>query len=149
MIARAAARSSKVALIVDTATSKRMGRIRQHGTKAELQTRAILTELGLRYRTKNRDLPGSPDVANRSGRWAVFVHGCFWHAHANCKRATVPKRNRDFWKAKLRANKSRDLLAIDSLRALGFAVVVIWECELVHPDRVKARLRSKLRRAIT
>lgn len=146
MIVGARVRPSNSRLVVDAATSERMGRIRQHGTAAELTTRMILTQLGLRYRTQNRDLPGSPDLANRRRRWAVFVHGCFWHAHAGCKRATVPKRNRRFWKEKLRANRSRDERALEAIKVLGFVAVVVWECELTRADRVEARLRSKLTR---
>ena len=71
-------------------TSARMGNIRQRGTEPELAVRAMLTALGVRYRTGNRDLPGSPDLANRGRHWAIFVHGCFWHAHPGCVKATMP-----------------------------------------------------------
>lgn len=131
-------------LVVDAATSQRLARIRQRGTSAELFVRRILASLGLRYRTENRDLPGSPDLANRTRRWAVFVHGCYWHAHEGCVRATVPKRNRAFWEAKFVANRARDTRALLALRRRGFQAVVVWECELEWPERVQKRLRRLL-----
>lgn len=78
-------------------------------------------------------LPGTPDLVNRRRGWAVFVHGCYWHGHLGCKRATVPKRNAEFWTEKIAANRRRDEAKIAALRALGFEVFVVWECEI---DRV-------------
>lgn len=80
-----------------------MSRVRQRGTKAERSVAAVLRDLGLNYRLNVRSLPGSPDFANRAGRWVIFVHGCFWHQHRGCPRATVPKRNREFWSEKFEA----------------------------------------------
>lgn len=131
----------QASLIVDAETSARLGRIRQSGTRAELAVRKLLSSLGGRYRVTNRDLPGSPDVANRSKGWAVFVHGCYWHSHQNCSRATVPTRNRQFWEAKFSANRARDARVIRELRGRGYKVAVVWECEIdQHPTRVKRRL---------
>lgn len=132
-------------LEVDEATSKRLGRIRQHDTTPEQIARGMLRALGFRYRIKNGDLPGSPDIANRSQRWAVFVHGCFWHGHLGCSKATVPKRNREFWEAKFIANRARDARVILQLRANGYRVVVLWECELQkEPAKVAKRLLARL-----
>jgi len=125
----------------DVATSRRMAGIRREGTKPELQVRKLLTSLGLRYRTRNRDLPGSPDLANRTHHWAVFVHGCFWHAHPRCRYATVPLANREHWVRKFEDNVQRDRRAVRSLRAKGFLVLVVWECELRRsPTQVLRRL---------
>src|ERR1051326_8026010 len=104
---------------LDAATSARLGKIRQRDTSAERAVRRILFADGFRYRISNRDLPGSPDVANRTGRWAVFVHGCFWHHHKKCARATVPRNNRAFWLDKFAANAARDAKAIAELRQRG------------------------------
>lgn len=131
-------------LIVDEVTSQRLGRIRQAETSAELAVRRTIHGLGLHFRTSNRDLPGSPDIANRSRRWAVFVHGCYWHSHEGCARATVPKRNRDFWVAKFAANRARDARVQDELRHLGFRVVVVWECELTDLPALSRRLAREL-----
>jgi DNA mismatch endonuclease, patch repair protein len=128
----------------DSATSKRMARVRHSGTAAELMVRGLLYAQGLRYRVQNRDLPGSPDIANRSGKWAVFVHGCFWHAHNGCKRAAVPERNRALWEAKFERNRQRDDRVIQTLRAEGWNVVVVWECEMADLDRLRDRLASAL-----
>lgn len=130
----------RLGLKVDRETSARLGRIRQHGTAPELAVRGIARVVGLAYRTRNRDLPGSPDLANRTRRWAVFVHGCYWHSHMGCYRATVPKRNRGFWKAKFQTNRERDRKAVADLRRLGYRVVTIWECELEKPALIRRRM---------
>lgn len=128
-------------LKLDPATSKRLGEIRQTNTLAEIAVRKILHGMGLRFRVQNRDLPGSPDIANRSRRWAVFVHGCFWHSHPRCSRATVPKRNRWFWSAKFRANRDRDKRVMIELARAGYYVVVVWECQLKRPRVASYALR--------
>jgi DNA mismatch endonuclease (patch repair protein) len=117
-----------------------MAGVRQRDTTPELAVRRVLTLLGLRYRARNRDLPGSPDVANRGGRWAVFVHGCFWHRHEGCASTTTPTRNRDFWVGKFDANVARDALAVAALRRRGFRVATVWECEAKRGDDVLAAL---------
>lgn len=116
-------------LVVDPATSLRLSKIPQRNTKVEIFVRQALHSRGVRFRIENRDLPGNPDIANRSRRWAVFVHGCFWHAHAGCPRATVPKRNRRFWVEKLDANRKRDRRSVRILRRAGFTVIIVWECK--------------------
>jgi DNA mismatch endonuclease (patch repair protein) len=117
-------------LIVDTETSARLSRIRQRDTAAERAVRRMLHSLGLRFRIHNRDLAGSPDIANRRRKWVVFVHGCFWHRHASCERTTTPTRNREFWMAKFEANVARDSRVQTALRSAGFRVLVVWECEI-------------------
>ncbi|WP_338693864.1 very short patch repair endonuclease [Bradyrhizobium sp. 26S5] len=106
-----------------------MRRVRRQDTAAELLVQRWLRMHGQRYRKRNRDLPGSPDLANRSKRWAIFVHGCFWHSHPGCKRATIPKTNTDFWTRKIADNRARDARKEGDLIALGFRVLVLWECE--------------------
>jgi DNA mismatch endonuclease, patch repair protein len=122
------------------AVSRRMALVRQHGTTPELAVRRVARQLGLRYTVKNRDLPGSPDLANRSRAFAVFVHGCYWHRHVGCPRATFPKTNKEFWRDKFRANRARDRAALVALEALGLRSVVIWECE----TRNETSLRNAL-----
>jgi DNA mismatch endonuclease, patch repair protein len=132
-------------LQVDDATSARMARVRQKATQPELLVGKALRALGHRYRSKNRDLPGSPDFANRKARWAVFVHGCFWHRHG-CSATTTPGRNREFWQAKFERNVARDQQAVEALRARGFRVLVIWECETKR--LALAELEERLRAAL-
>jgi DNA mismatch endonuclease Vsr len=110
--------------------SARMARIRQKGTKIEAIVAIVLRDLGVHYRKNVKALPGSPDFANRSKRWAVFVNGCFWHHHKGCPKATVPKSNRKFWIAKFRDNRRRDARCVTGLRREGYHVIIIWECEM-------------------
>lgn len=132
---------SRKALIVDPETSRRLGLVRQRNTSPEQLVRRLLHRLGFRFRVGGRGLPGSPDIANRTRRWAVFVHGCFWHAHSRCPKATVPKRNRVFWTEKLAANRERDRRVVRKLRAAGYTAMVVWECELKSsPAAVERRL---------
>ncbi len=137
---------SRSALDVDATTSERMGRVRQKGTAAELAVRAAARRLNLHYRIENRDLPGRPDLANRKRKWAIFVHGCFWHRHQGCVRTTTPKRNRDFWQAKFEANITRDARVIAALQKLGYLVIVIWECEAELLEVANARIQPLLKR---
>lgn len=125
----------------DRATSARMAGIRQSGTHIELLVATALRELGRHYRKNVKALPGSPDFANRSRRWAIFVNGCFWHHHTACAKATIPKSNVRFWTDKFRANRRRDALAVRKLRAMGYKVAIVWECER---ERIDRRLRKIL-----
>jgi DNA mismatch endonuclease (patch repair protein) len=133
-------------LVYDAETARRMGGIRQKDTAPEIAVRRILAALGLRYRVRNRDLPGSPDIANRGSAWAVFVHGCYWHRHSRCPRATTPRRNGDFWNAKLGANVARDRRAIAELQRSGFQVLTIWECQTKQSGVVLSIVTQFMRR---
>jgi DNA mismatch endonuclease (patch repair protein) len=114
---------------LDDTRSALMRRVRRRDTSPERAVASALRALGLAYRKNVKTLPGSPDFANKRRRWAVFVHGCYWHRHRGCKRATVPKHNRAFWETKFAANRKRDAAAIRELRRRGFKVVVVWECQ--------------------
>lgn len=125
----------------DPATSVRMAGIRQKETKIETAVAIILRDLGLRYRKNVKRLPGSPDFANQTARWAIFVNGCFWHHHAGCRKATVPKSNTSFWMQKFLDNRRRDARAIRALRHDGYLVITIWECQT---NRIRAKLSKIL-----
>jgi DNA mismatch endonuclease (patch repair protein) len=125
----------------DPRRSALMSRVRQRGTEAELAVGAVLRQLGISYGLNVTSLPGSPDFANRRMRWAIFVHGCFWHRHTGCKRATVPKTNEDFWRDKFLTNRVRDARAIRDLRRFGFRVSLVWECQTEDPDGLVAQIR--------
>ena len=105
-----------------------LGRVKQARTAPEEVVAVQLRALGIAYRRNVRDLPGSPDFANKRRRFAIFVNGCFWHHHRGCRRATIPKNNRDFWTEKFAANRRRDAANIRALRRAGYRVIVIWEC---------------------
>ena len=125
--------------------SRLMKRVRQADTPPEHAVRRALQALGVRYRLHAKDLPGSPDVVNRSRRWAIFVHGCYWHAHQGCSRWRLPKRNRDFWAEKFTSNRERDQRKLAELEELGFDVLVVWECETQEPAELRERLERFLR----
>lgn len=124
----------------DPKRSALMARVRQRGTDAERAVGSALRSFGSSYRLNVRSLPGAPDYANKRRKWAVFVNGCFWHHHRGCKRATVPKANRDFWLDKFRTNRRRDARAVRALRGRGFRVVVVWECEASDPVALARKL---------
>jgi DNA mismatch endonuclease Vsr len=113
----------------DPKRSALMARVRQRGTDVELAVGLALRKLGASYRLNVRTLPGSPDFVNRTRNWAIFVHGCFWHRHTGCARATMPKTNETFWRDKFAANRRRDAQALRELRRLGFRVGIVWECQ--------------------
>jgi DNA mismatch endonuclease (patch repair protein) len=128
----------------DPARSDLMRRVRQRGTRAENQVADALRGLGVFYRRNVRSLPGSPDFANKSRKWALFVNGCFWHRHKNCGRASTPKRNRDFWLDKFEANEKRDHRNVQLLKSMGFRVFTFWECESGQSLQLRDRLRRGL-----
>jgi DNA mismatch endonuclease (patch repair protein) len=131
-------------LLVDDVSSARMGLVRQKGTKPELVVRSLLSSLGHRFRVGRRGLAGSPDIVNASRRWVVFVHGCFWHRHG-CKASSTPSRNREFWEAKFQRNVARDQRSIEALEALGYTVIVVWECETKRDlEALRRRLAEQL-----
>lgn len=119
-----------------------MSRVRQKGTANELIVRQALHSVGGRFRVNRRALPGSPDISSERRRKAIFVNGCFWHAHHGCSKATLPKTNADFWRDKLAANVERDARKIAELRHLRFDVLVVWECEIPHSAKLRKRLHA-------
>lgn len=122
--------------------SQMMSRIRSKNTRPEVLTRSAVQALGLRFRNHVDDLPGKPDLANKTRKWAIFVHGCFWHSHPDCQLASSPKSNTGYWTEKLARNKARDTDKIAALRALGFRVLVIWECDVRDGVRMTRALHD-------
>jgi DNA mismatch endonuclease (patch repair protein) len=122
--------------------SEIMSRVPSQGTVPEMRVRRALHRLGFRFRLHRRDLPGSPDLVLPKHRVVVFVHGCFWHQHPGCKKATVPKQNRKFWIAKLARNCQRDQEVEAALIALGWRVITVWECEIRHSDNWLSELKA-------
>ncbi|TIU00670.1 MAG: DNA mismatch endonuclease Vsr [Mesorhizobium sp.] len=122
-----------------------MSAVRQKNTKPEMAVRRLLHAMGYMYRLHASELPGKPDVVFRKRRKALFVHGCFWHGH-NCGRGHRPASRSDYWDAKIDRNVARDLDRIERLRADGWDVLVVWECETLKRDAAElaVRLRSFL-----
>lgn len=123
---------------------RRMAAVRAKDTQPEMLVRRLLHRLGYRYRLHRRDLPGTPDLVFPSRRAVVFVHGCFWHRHEGCALARMPKSRLEFWQDKLEGNRRRDLRQLGELTALGWRVLVVWECELENQEALVARLRGFL-----
>ena len=111
-----------------------MAAVRRQDTHPEMTVRRALHAAGLRYRLQRRDLPGRPDIVLACRRAAIFVHGCYWHRHNNCKYASMPSTRVNFWQSKFRANIKRDQSAVKELQLSGWTVLVVWECE--SRDRV-------------
>lgn len=107
-----------------------MAAIRSQDTGPEIAVRRIVHRLGYRYRLHVRSLPGSPDLVFPSRRKVIFVHGCFWHRHPRCHRSTSPKTREVFWQTKFTSNVARDVAARQQLKADGWAILVVWECEI-------------------
>jgi len=129
-----------IQLPTDPVRSALMKRVRRHKTHVEDVVAAALRAHHMSYRRNVRTLPGSPDFANKSKGWAIFVNGCFWHHHKHCVKGTIPTRNRDFWLEKFAANRRRDAKKIKALRSLGFHVAVIWECQGLDPSALTHRI---------
>ena len=124
--------------IVDPKTrSRMMSGIRGKNTKPELTVRRFLHSQGFRYRLHRKRLPGRPDIVLPKYGTVVLVHGCFWHQHAGCRYAYMPKSNRGFWEAKLGSNVERDKQTVVQLRRLGWRVKVLWECEVAEPEKLR------------
>lgn len=107
-----------------------MSRIRSKDTKPEIMLRKSLFAQGFRYRINYKKLPGKPDIVLPKYKTVIFVNGCFWHGHENCKIAHIPKSNIAFWKKKISKNKERDLENNIKITQLGWKVITIWECEI-------------------
>lgn len=117
-----------------------MAKVGPKNTKPEMVVRKIVHALGYRFRLHRKDLPGSPDLVFPRLRKALFVHGCFWHRHANCKKATTPKTRINFWNEKFRKNIERDERKERELRLQGWDVAVVWECETKKIEQLTTRL---------
>jgi DNA mismatch endonuclease (patch repair protein) len=124
-----------------------MARIRGVNTSPELAVRRFLHERGFRFRLHLRKLPGRPDIVLPKLHTTIFVHGCFWHRHPGCKKATTPSTRKAFWKAKFEANVERDKRKVAELRDRGWTVITVWECEVtpVHLARLSLRLKKMAR----
>ncbi len=116
-----------------------MSKVRAKNTAPEMTVRRLVHALGFRYRLHGKSLPGSPDLVFSGRGCVIFVHGCFWHLH-ECRAVSVPASNRDYWVAKLERNRRRDRRNEARLRALGWRVMTVWECQLKNPDRLARRV---------
>jgi DNA mismatch endonuclease (patch repair protein) len=127
------------------ARSALMAKVPSKNTVPEIRVRRAAHAMGLRFRLGRRDLPGSPDLVFPRHRLAVFVHGCFWHRHPGCHRASLPSTRPEFWKAKFAKNEARDLAVTTALHAKGWKTLVIWECETKVQTHIQHCLREAIR----
>lgn len=127
-------------LVIDPQRSALMARIRGKNTQPEIIARRAIHARGFRYRLHRTDLPGKPDIVISRLQLAIFVNGCFWHQHANCRIAHQPQSRRIFWRNKLALNVKRDFQAQRKLAQAGWNVAVIWECEIKIPQVFAHRL---------
>jgi DNA mismatch endonuclease (patch repair protein) len=134
--------------VTDTFTRQRrseiMGRIRSTDTVPERTVRSLLHRAGFRFRLHSKTLPGKPDIVLPRYNTVVFVHGCLWHGHENCRRGRRPKSNTDYWNRKIDRNLTRDAANAEILKSLGWKRIVVWECELKDIAALKQRLVSEL-----
>ena len=121
-----------------------MSRIRSRDTTPERVVRSILHRLGFRFRLHGRKLPGRPDVVLSKHGVVVLVHGCFWHRHSRCRFAYTPKSNLPFWLRKFEENVARDRRTVKALRAHGWRVLTVWECQTADVDRLTRLLAKRL-----
>lgn len=134
--------------MTDTLTPEKrswnMSRIRGKNTKPEKIVRSALRRMGFRFFLHRKNLPGKPDIVLPKYRTVIFVHGCFWHRHKNCKYAYTPKSREKFWLSKFRENMSRDIRTRKVLRKNGWKVITVWECWTEKPDLLTRKLEILL-----
>ena len=121
-----------------------MSRVKGRDTRPEKLVRSLLHRMGYRFRLHRKDLPGKPDVVLPKHRKIVFVHGCFWHGHEGCRRASRPKSNVEFWNRKIDANIERDARAQRELESSGWKILTVWQCETHDVPMLRERLETFL-----
>jgi len=121
-----------------------MSRISGRDTKPEIVVRKLIHSFGFRFRLHVRSLPGNPDIVLPKHRKIIFVHGCFWHGHASCKRSKRPTTNTGFWNNKISGNIERDKAIIANLKELGWRTLTIWQCEINDHEKLLELLRDYL-----
>ena len=125
---------------VDAATRTRMQAVRRRDTQPELLVRRLLRRTGHRFKLHRHDLPGRPDIVFPSLHKVIFVHGCFWHGHLNCRRARLPTKNAKAWSKKITTNRVRDRRVVTQLTRIGWKSMVVWECTTSNTKKLGAKL---------
>ena len=132
--------SSEEIYKVSEQRSRNMSAIKSKNTKPEIKVRKILHSMGYRFRLHSKNLPGSPDIVLPKHKTVIFVHGCFWHRHENCKYASTPKTRKEFWNKKFTENKKRDSEIQEKIKILDWRSVVIWECETKNIENLRDKI---------
>ena len=126
--------------MISSARSKNMSAIKSKNTKPEIEVRKLLHSMGFRFRLHRKDLPGSPDIFLPKFKTVIFVHGCFWHRHENCKYSSTPKTRVQFWEKKFNSNILRDLENQKKIKDIGLRSILVWECELKNKKELEKKL---------
>ncbi len=124
--------------------SRNMAAIKSKNTKPEIEVRKLLHSMGYRFRLHMKDLPGNPDIVLKKYKTVIFVNGCFWHRHPNCKYASIPKTRPEFWSQKFKSNVERDKNNYIKIKNLGWKYIVVWECELKNRSDLVEKLKFSL-----
>lgn len=126
--------------------SYNMSRIKGKDTKPELLVRKYLHAQGYRYKLHDKTLPGKPDLVLPKHKTVIFIHGCFWHGHNNCKYFTIPKTRTEWWTEKINKNKANDEKAIKELKRNGWKIITVWECKLkpAKSNQTLNKIKAKL-----
>ena len=129
--------------VVDKQTrSRMMSNIKGKNTKPEITVRSLLHRQGFRFRIHDRSLPGKPDIVLKKYKAVIFIHGCYWHRHENCKLASTPTQNAEFWNKKFNDNVRRDSEVYCQLKALGWRIAIIWECGIRDKSNLPTYIKS-------
>ena len=122
-----------------------MASVKSRDTKPEKIVRSLVHRMGFRFSLHRKDLPGKPDIVLPRHGKVIFVHGCYWHGHANCRKATIPASNTTFWTEKIAKNRTRDAKVKRQLRRTGWQVLVVWGCEIVRVEKLLRKLNKFLK----
>jgi DNA mismatch endonuclease (patch repair protein) len=128
--------------------SYNMSQIKAANTKPEMLVRKFLHAQGFRYSLHKKTLPGKPDIVLTKYKTVIFVHGCFWHGHANCKYYKVPQTRTEWWLNKINRNKANDEKAVKALKKAGWKVITVWECKL-KPAKVENTLYTLFQKLLS
>ena len=131
---------------VDVLTSRKMSAVRHSGTAPEIAVRSALESLGIGFSTNINHKPGRPDIWLIDVDVPVFVHGCFWHRHTGCSKASTPKKNREFWLSKFKDNKERDARVLRQLKDIGYSSITVWQCETTAQSKLRDILVERIGR---
>jgi DNA mismatch endonuclease (patch repair protein) len=121
-----------------------MSKVRGVDTTPEKTVRSFLHQRGFRFRLHVSKLPGKPDIVLARHNTVIFVHGCFWHGHPACRKATLPQTRPEFWENKIKGNIRRDRKWYRMLKSMGWNVLTLWECQVRKPSMLERRLLTLL-----
>ena len=121
-----------------------MSKVTAKDTRPEVKVRKFLFSKGFRYRKNDKRFPGKPDIILPKYKTAIFVHGCFWHHHDNCRAAALPQTNYEFWKNKMETNIKRDRKNQKDLKKLGWKILVIWQCQIKNRELFEKTMKRTI-----